>query len=413
MLKLDTDIIEAVCSSIDNRRDLLSVSLTSSVLRDIAIRQLLRSHTIYLRSRKTIRAFYAFIFSRNPSLAPHIRSLVIPANAWFRVAPPWETDLPEDIEHIMDILDCAENLDTLDLSLPPSYEFSPRFVSTLAAGRTVRHLSLSKGSRPWDTCWVHHALQAIRSPLVTLRVRSRPERYIDFSPSAAASHFGQSFSHFSTSSTLTTLYLDHIPMYDDSFLQLPRFLSVRSLALTRPLTREPNVAALLYLFPSLDRTLSLRMVRGAGYDPVSDPETLAEVQENNKRAQVVSRWTKLDTLECDYTAVQLLALQCPVRRLITDTFDFSYLGRIRPQRLVIDHIGIPYYEEISLFHTDEDAVEDSPSITHAVLIVTCNTQEYEDTKRFAFNHDDMDWKAILVSPRPHLKHHAIINDYPR
>lgn len=118
-LGLDIDVIEAVCDSINDKQDLLSLSLASSVLREIAIRHLLRSHTIYLRNRKAIQAFYAFIFSRTrkPNLAPHIHSLIIPPNTWFQVAPPCKTDLAEDVEHVIDILDSAVNLDTLDLSL--------------------------------------------------------------------------------------------------------------------------------------------------------------------------------------------------------------------------------------------------------------------------------------------------------
>ncbi|KAI1786155.1 hypothetical protein LXA43DRAFT_1099523 [Ganoderma leucocontextum] len=329
--ELDTDVVEAICGSIDDIRDLLSLSLASP--------------------------------------PPHITSVLSSSQtAWItdKTARP-----DHDVEKIMEILDCAVNLDSLDLSLDPSYAATPRVSSTFATIRALRHPSLTKPLRSWDTCWTHHALMALRSPLVTLRVRAKD--WTSDPPSSISQ----------------------------------QLRSVRSLTIAKHLPREPKLDALLYLFPSLDDTLFLRLDFWKSLTLSSDLEKLAEIREENRRAQETSRWTRLDRLDCEYMTAEMLALQCPIRHLTVDPFGTFILDCIQPRHLVIDSIRLPFYRDISLYQGYTSSSVHGFCTTHVVLIVSCEAEEYEAIKKTFDETDDIGWKTVLVSPPSNLPtHHA-------
>ena len=400
--------MEAICNSIDDIHDLLSVSLTCSEMRRIAIRQLLKMHTIRLSTRKSIRGFRDLVINQKPTLAHHLNSIVIPETAWTTYEPAYPS---KDVEDVMDILDCAVNLDTLDISLDAPYVVTSRVFSTFATFKVLRDLTLTDAALlPGDASWTHHALGALRSPLVSLCIRDK--KHLSSSslvPSTLASDFDQSFSRFSTLSTLTTLHLGLIPVYEDSFLQLPRFLSVRSLIISRPIVGEPNLAALLHLFPSLDGTLSLRMERVASSSIIFNRAKFNRVREKNQLAQGSSGgWTNLDRLDCEPATAQILALLCPVRHFTTDALDYPSLDVVRPRHLVIDSIRLPFYTDISRHYGDEIASMSASSVTHVVLIVQCEAKEYEDAKKKFEATEDIRWKTVLVSlPSPRTCTHLV------
>ncbi|KAI1786154.1 hypothetical protein LXA43DRAFT_952931 [Ganoderma leucocontextum] len=368
MPDLDTDVLEAICGLIDDIHDLLSVSLTCSVVGRIAIRQLLRTHTIHLTSRKAIRDFRSFILNQKPTRAHHIHSLVIPEIAWMSEY----NILFDEVHHLMDILDCAVNLDSLDMSLPNYRAESARISLAFAGMSALRYLSLADPG-PY---WAHHALSALKSPLRTLCVGGGDK--LTFAPSSAAGRFFQMFSRFSSSSTLTTLHLDQIPIYDNSFLDFPQFRSIRSLTITKPLPREPKLNALLHLFPSLDGTLCLRLDFSAGMRLFNNFR-LSEIQEENRRAQDVSQWTGLDRLDCDASAAGILALRCPVRHFTIDSFDLPAIIGIQPQNLVIAPIRLPFYlSSLGRFRSKTPAAGSYP--THIVLIASWESKEYVNAR---------------------------------
>lgn len=217
--------MEAICSSMDDMHDLLSVSLTCSVMWRIAIRQLLRKHTIRLNTRKAIRGFRDFILNQRPTRAPHIHSLAVTESAWAFS----ESDTIDAEDHLMDILECAVNLDALSLYLHLRYTQLTRVISAFAGMRAVRYLSLEDP----QLRWAQDALGALRCTPRTLRLSKGGKGAFASDPPAAS--FSQLFSRFSGSSALTSLHLDCIPMYDNSFLGLPPFRSVRSLTIIKPL----------------------------------------------------------------------------------------------------------------------------------------------------------------------------------
>ncbi|KAM5536465.1 hypothetical protein V8D89_009901 [Ganoderma adspersum] len=311
--ELDTDVLEAICGSIDGIHDLLAVSLTCSLMWGIATRELLRTHTIHLTTRKAIRSFRIFIFNHNTTHAHHLRSLVIPEIVWLRGA----TILSNDAGHLMDILDRAVKLDNLCLCFADEFHAEPARISSAFAGLSVlTSLSLIDPGQHW----AHLALNALQAPLRTLCVRAAHK--LSVLPPPSPDHYFQMFLRFSTSATLTNLHLAQIPMYNNSFRNLPQFHSVRSLGITSPLEREPRLNALLHLFPSLDGTLYFCQALEQSIRHSMNPTMLHEIQEENWHSQDVLRWAGLDRLECSSATARMLSLRCP-----------AVIG-IRPKHLV-------------------------------------------------------------------------------
>ncbi|KAM5536469.1 hypothetical protein V8D89_009905 [Ganoderma adspersum] len=367
MPDLYEDVMEAICGSVDDIHDLLTVSLTCSVMWRIAIRQLLRTHTIHLKSGKTIRGFREFILNQKPTRAQHIRSLVIPKSAW----TPDETlvHVGDAGDQLMDILDCAINLDTLSLFLHEFYRAGPaRISSAFARMRALRHLSLSDPYLIWA-----HTLSALRPPPVTLCLRTTT--CLTLPLHNALLKLAASLDRFqSTSSVLTSLHLDWIRL-DDVFLGLPQFRSVRSLIITE-VRGEPKLDALLYLFPRLDGTFRLHLTLREITRLSSSKHRLALIREENRRAQEASLWEKLDRLDCEATTAFALALQCPVRHLTVDFFDTGLLADIRMQHLVVTYIPFPH--GLAPFEDRTHASSLASSPTHVVLIIVYEAEDYRD-----------------------------------
>ena len=113
-----------------------------------------------------------------------------------------------------------------------------------------------------------------------------------------------------------------------------------------------------------------------------DPGQVPEIREKSLRAQALSRWTRLDRFDCDATMARMLALRCPVRRFTTDVLDHAALGYVQPRHLIIDSISLRFYEGASQHRTDETASVNASSVTHAILIVTVESQDYETRQGF-------------------------------
>ena len=75
---LHLDIPSTLCDCVTERPDLLSLSLTNSIFRPLAIRSLLRSRrAVVLKKVATILKFHDFVFSDPTARIPHIVALVI------------------------------------------------------------------------------------------------------------------------------------------------------------------------------------------------------------------------------------------------------------------------------------------------------------------------------------------------
>lgn len=77
MPSLDFSILDAICAFLVEYPDILSLSLTCSALRPVAIRHLLRHQPIVLRQAASIGKFYDFIFADPLARLPHTIAIVI------------------------------------------------------------------------------------------------------------------------------------------------------------------------------------------------------------------------------------------------------------------------------------------------------------------------------------------------
>ena len=384
---LDIDVLEVICGSINGIHDLLSVSLTCSLMWGISTRELLRTHTIHLRSRKAIRSFHTFILNHNTTHAHLVRSLVVPETVWHRGA----TMLYNDAGHLMDILDRAVKLDNLCLCFADEFHAEPARISSAFVGLSaLTSLSLiDPGQR-----WARLALSALQAPLQTLCVR--PADKSNVLPSPSPERYLRMFLRFSSSATLTSLRLAQVPMYDNSFSNLPQFPSVRSLGITSPLERGPRLNALLHLFPSLDGTLYFFQDSEQSVHHSMDPTTLTEIQEENRHAQDVSRWAGLDKLECSSATASMLALRCPVRHLTIDSFCHETVISVRPKHLVVAPLRLPFY--LSPWrHLETHTYAACPYTTHVVVISSYVSKDYLHGKTLFAQASDFCWDTAFVS----------------
>ncbi|KAM5535349.1 hypothetical protein V8D89_011034 [Ganoderma adspersum] len=382
---LDTDVMEAICGSIEDIHDLLTVSLTCSLMWGIATRELLRTHTIRLTTRKAIRSFRIFILNHNTTHAHHLRSLVIPEIVWLGGTLIHF----DDAGHLMDILDRAVKLNNLCLCFADEFHAEPARISPAFAGLSaLTSLSLiDPGQR-----WAHLALGALQAPLQTLCVRAADK--LSILPSPSPERYFRMFLRFSTSATLTSLHLAQIPMYDNSFRNLPQFHSVRSLGITSPLERGPRLNALLHLFPSLDGTLYFCQDLEQSIRHSMNPTTLHEIQEENWHSQDVLRWAGLDRLECSSATARMLSLRCPVRHLTIDSFRHEAVIGIRPKHLVVAPLRLPFY--LSPWrHLRTTAYAACPYTTHVVVISSYLSRDYLHGKALFAQASDFCWDAAF------------------
>lgn len=396
---LDTDVLHAICGSIDGIHDLLSMSLTCSMMWRIAMRQLFMTHIIRLASCKAIQRFRLFIINHETTCAHHIRSLVIPEIVW--IVPEITMTLPNHVGQLMDILDCAVNLRRLDLCLDPVHAEPARISSAFARLSALWHLSLVDPGLDWAP----HALSALPSSLRTLCVGGG-DRFARLPPPPGG-HFLQLISRFSTSSTLTVLLLDRIPMHEDSVIGLPRFPSVRSLTIAQPLEREPRLYPLLHLFPSLDGTLRLRLYFSTRVRLFNNSDRRIGIREENRRAQEASRWTSLDRLDCDSGIADMLALQCAVNHFTIDSFDLKAIVGIKPKHLVVASLKLHFYLSPTWRHPRTPVP--GPYPTHIVLITSRPSADYPSVGRlYERKSVDYNWDASFVS-HPSTGHRVVSN----
>lgn len=106
---LDLDVLELICHSIRHTQTVLSFSLVSHALHDIAVKRLLSMEPVSLKDERTIRTFHAFILANPESRLPFLRALNISVTEV-------ETQFVQDIsQFILDVLERATHLETLTL----------------------------------------------------------------------------------------------------------------------------------------------------------------------------------------------------------------------------------------------------------------------------------------------------------
>ena len=313
MASLDIDVLDAICAFLTDSPDLLTLSLTSSALRPLAIRHLLRNCPVVLKNVDTIFKFHDFVFSAPASRLQHVTTLTV-----FVLN---NESHPEGSERAVDCLlailkqaPCLMSLQVLS-TMNLGYIDDPRISAAVGSVKTLRELKIAGQPKATDF------IGAVRSKLskLTLQVMA-PAGGHDWTPASlrtTLSHLAQSLESLAIIHGVR-LAMDH--QVPDSPSPVTQFHALRSLTV-QSLVVTPHLAHLIELFPNLDGTLHLM---GFEYEDVeavggyerrsSEPicPVLRAARERNGRAQDRRCWKRIARLVCDVDTLFVLNLRCPL-----------------------------------------------------------------------------------------------------
>ena len=308
---LNSDVLAIVCKFLTRVEDVLSVSLTCSAIRPVAIRHLLQIHPISLTCSSSIRRFHYFLFADLPARAPHIRALEIGSQ---RFHSPNDTESPGEYFQLVELLSSCLHLErillsTKDTSPRPSDDGNPSIPNAIITTRQAKPTN------------VHTLLPMVRAPLRALTIRTINPEDLHWTP-PALEEFLPNFASTLETLELCSLYID-IPDaqgLDGSSLPpsgspLTQYTAVHSLSV-RTLEGVPLLDVLLHQFPALDGTLSLPEWGRTTY--LSSRRDIRECNQQAQQRRGDNVWKKLDRLVCEPVLFHLLGLRCPIGLLMID-----------------------------------------------------------------------------------------------
>ncbi|KAM5541599.1 hypothetical protein V8D89_004789 [Ganoderma adspersum] len=299
MPSLNLDVFGTVCAFLTEYPDLLSLSLTCSVLRPLAIQNMLRNRPVVLKKIDTICKFHAFVFSDAAARLPHLIALKVDvANNEIHANPECKA---RAIEALLAILQRAPSLMSLELCSSADgrllgYLDDPMLAAAVGELTTLRELTISGRTEvPVDF------ISAVRAPLTRLALRfTKPGGDLEeWSPTS----LGAALSHIAHTLESLTIRDTH-------------FHAVRSLTLNS-LVVVPHLPLLLDLFPNLDGTVHLTpfIYEIEITDSADDSERyefLRRAREQNGTVQERRCWKRLERLICNVETLFVLNLRCPI-----------------------------------------------------------------------------------------------------
>ncbi|KAM5543682.1 hypothetical protein V8D89_002933 [Ganoderma adspersum] len=308
--RLKTDELAIVCEFLTEVSDILSIALTCSSVRSVAVGWLLRMRPIYLKSGPFIRRFHSFLFVDAPAHAPHVRAVHTDVR-WPQAAAE------DDCSPVLDILTSCKRVEFLTLAFRQGSVgviANPHFLQAITAIQSLRSLSLRSESSDALSFLPH-----FRIPLRRLRIES-----LNISVSARFPVVLEQFLPRVAAQTLGRLELDKFAVdphgingldsliTPSAFATMP-YPSMRSLSVGS-FQGKPLLDHLQHFFPALDGTLDL------GFHEWPPEETYVYLRATNQRSQENDReglrshaWKKLDRIICDGQMVYILGLRCPIR----------------------------------------------------------------------------------------------------
>ena len=352
---LNFDILHLICDHLTGVSDVLSFALTCSTLANPAFRRRLRMSPINLWDTASIDSFHRFVFADEAARARYIYGLTLPDPYYYGFGP----DTPQfraTTDRLVAILRAAVHLEYI--YFPTTVDLDPELAA--AANMTsLREVRISfEVYSPWKL------LGAFQSPLRSLCI----EEGDIHDEGVTARFFHDRLANFAP--TLEALELEFLDAQDISpSLVTTQFTAVRSLTIHSLLHFDQStVEILLRLFPNLDNTLVL-----SNFDATRTEDAYPNWRELNKEAQKDHGWPRLDSVVCNAQLAFMVALQCPIRRLVVKVPQHHgkrYLApalRLNcPQHL---QIRVPFtdgLEELDeLFPSTDGAV----NLTHLILFV--------------------------------------------
>lgn len=322
--RLNLDVLMVVCKFLVRMQDLLSISLTCSSLRPVAIRQLLLTFRIYLIGRDVARLeqFRSFLCADVSARALHVRTLNILLWLSPRVVGPSDID---PVSLIIDILASCPHVETISLILNDSsfvQDDNQAIIGAIASMQGLRSLSISGPRNDALTL-----AREVQSPLRKLAIHSGSIGH------RTSSYFPHTLNDFLPRLALTleqfeigvfTVDPDEIRATEDiavpPVINMSQYSFVRSLSIGS-LLGKPLLDRLQHLFPALDGTLTIGELDSGA---LVQEEAYADIRTTNQRAQEGDghglhshcAWTKLDRVICHQAhMLYLLGLRCPIRLL--------------------------------------------------------------------------------------------------
>lgn len=393
---LDLDVLEHICHSIRHTQTVLSFSLVSHALHDIAVKRLLSMEPVSLKDERTIRTFHAFILVNPESRLPFLRALNISVTEV-------ETQFVQDIsQFILDVLERATHLETLTLPYPrQTFRClqDSRVPEAVAQLSTLRELDMLEDCREVDsivksTCSAA-SLRTLRVSLSSLRISGRRGAY------------GIQITDLDVllqglTPTLEILDIREAKVVLDAVgAQYP---TLRSFAANIE-QGMVHTDTLVSKFPALLR-LSIGLVVEGELQVEADVQEQRRLRASNQEWQKKHRgWPYLDRATGDVLGLFVLGLTCPVRHLMVDGFGVHKKGQMAD---VLRATPPACLKLSTVLYYGDDIFEDlfPPEVfsrlTHLVLLLVYTNLQVDDEDQDVDVVGNAQWSTLLVRPHTHF-----------
>lgn len=225
-----------------NPADVLSMSLTCSTIRLVAIKRLVGMYPVALKDTEFICRFHTFVFSNTSSqLLQHIRALVIDINPQDHKEKHMSSEV---VQWLLDLLSQAANLQSLGINCPSlKFAENDQILDTIKNMTTLKELHIQGGQR---ANMLEDIVQGSQSPLEVLHAGLSYETCVD-----------NAFIDKLLAQYATTLRILNIQVWKSHFIEKTlQYPAIRSISLSN-LAGFPSMDVLLHMFPALDDTLDI------------------------------------------------------------------------------------------------------------------------------------------------------------
>ncbi|OJT02332.1 hypothetical protein TRAPUB_7115 [Trametes pubescens] len=346
---LNFDVFLLICESIRDTQTTLSFSLVSSILRPMAVKQLLSINPVVLKDERTIRAFHRFIFADSRSRIPLLRALNI------SITKLEEKIRQETVGRILDLLKRATRLECLTLP-DPMRTFKcladSRVLDAIIRISTLREIGLLEPCEEMMTLVnATHSVASLRILRVSLGCL----------PDVFWSNYGIKLAK------LDALLRHLMPTIEVLDFKKTKNLVINSQGMQYPTVRsfmagfEDGIIRtdiLVHTFPASDGTLDVGSVFGALQDNVRRRKQL---RASNQERQKQRSWRHMDRVIGDVLALFILGLTCPPQ----EEPDGGCSACDAPTHLKL-HALLPHGDT---FFEDLFPLEVIPRLTHLVLLL--------------------------------------------
>ncbi|PIL30068.1 hypothetical protein GSI_07789 [Ganoderma sinense ZZ0214-1] len=392
--KLNVDVLTVVCEFLTEVSDILSVSLTCSSVHVVALRWLLLTRPVYLKSGPPILRFHAFLFADAPARVPYVRVLDIDLM--------WPKSEADDATPLHNIFAACRGIQSLTVAFQDRASpivADPHFLRAISAIPSLR--SFTVRSQSLDALPI---LPRLCSPVRKLGIHSS-----NLSATTRHPSFLERYLPRAVTRTLEELELDQLTVELDDNMQafanvvLPSVLEVAPYPAVRSLTVDslkgrPLLGLLQHLFPALDGTLDLgRLDAQLRGEEVHTAMRAANRISQERDVDGLSRaWKKLDRIVCDAPMLYALGLRCPIRLAMVEFGLVRQHGRYATDALrenPVPRLKLSTTHDLGPAFGELFSPELAGTLTHLTLcLLYSNDYELEPMPESEF-----EWEKVLDS----------------